>query len=85
MVSDARAGDGRMIPLGHGRRLDPDQIRRSSRARPAANALHEKHSRRVLRDVEALVAGLAENVPAHTGARFVVETMGTAIRGIARH
>jgi hypothetical protein len=50
-----------------------------------ANALHEMHFRRVRRDVEALVAGLAENIPAHTDARFVVETMGTAIRGIARH
>jgi len=67
------------------RRWPASRVNRGSRARPAANALHEKHSRRVLRDVEALVAGLAENVPAHTGARFVVETMGTAIRGIARH
>ena len=49
---------------------------------PAANALHEKHSRRVRRDVEPLVAGLAENVPAHADARFVVETMGVAIRAL---
>lgn len=40
------------------------------------------HFRRVRRDVEALVAGLAENIPAHTDARFVVETMGTAIRAL---
>jgi hypothetical protein len=53
-----------------------------SRACPAANALHEKHFRRVRRDVEPLVAGLAENVPADTDARFVVETMGVAIRAL---
>jgi hypothetical protein len=41
--------------------------------------LHEKHSRWVPRDVEALVAGLAEDVPADTDARFVVETIGVAI------
>jgi hypothetical protein len=56
--------------------------RLTSRARPAANAPHEMHFRRVRRDVEALVAGLAENIPAHTDARFVVETMGTAIRAL---
>jgi hypothetical protein len=42
-------------------------------------SLHEKHSRRVRRNVKALVAGFAENVSAHTDARFVVETIGTAI------
>ena len=31
-------------------------------------------------DVETLVAGLAEDVPADTDARFEVETMGVAIR-----
>ena len=57
---------------------------RGSRARPAANALHEIRFRRVRRDVEPLVAGLAENVSAHTDARFEVETRrrnsGTARR-----
>ena len=43
------------------RRWPASRVNRGSRARPAANALHEKHSRRVRRDVEALVAGLAEN------------------------
>ena len=55
---------------------------RTSRARPAANALHEKHFRRVRRDVEPLVADLAENVPADADARFVVETIGVAIRAL---
>ena len=55
---------------------------RTSRAQPAANALREKHSRRVRRDVEPLVAGLAENVPADTDARFLVETIGVAIRAL---
>ena len=32
--------------------------------------------------VEPLVAGLAENVSADTDARFVVETMGVAIRAL---
>ena len=50
-----------------------------SRACPAANALHEKHSRRIRRDVEPLIAGLAENVPADTNARLEVETIGVAI------
>ena len=54
----------------------------SSRARSAANSLHKIHFRRVRRDVEALVAGLAEDVPADTDARFVVETMGAAIRAL---
>jgi hypothetical protein len=49
------------------------------RAWSAANALHEKHFRRVRRDVEPLIAGLAENVSAHTGARFEVETTGVTI------
>jgi hypothetical protein len=35
------------------------------------------------RDVEPLVAGLAQNVPADTGARFVVETTGVAIRALS--
>ena len=52
----------------------------SSRAWSAANSLHKIHFRRVRRDVEALVAGLAENVPAHTDARFEVKTMGVTIR-----
>ena len=55
---------------------------RTSRARSAANALHEKHFRRVRRDVEPLVADLAENVPADADARFVVETIGVAIRAL---
>ena len=51
-----------------------------SRACPAVNALHEKHFRRVWCDVEPLVAGLAEDIPADTDARLVVETMSVAIR-----
>ena len=59
-----------------------------SRGPAAANALHEIHFRRVGRDVEPLVAGLAENVSAHTDARFEVESIGVAIRalpGVERH
>ena len=64
-----------------GRRWRPNlspRLNRGSRARSAANSLHKIHFRRVRR--EALVAGLAEDVPADTGGRFVVETMGVAIR-----
>ena len=56
-------------------RCQSPRLNCGSRARPAANALHKMHFRRVWRDVEALVAGLAENVPADTDARFEVETM----------
>ena len=66
-----------------GRRWRPNlspRLNRGSRARSAANSLHKIHFRRVRRDVEALVAGLAEDIPADTDARFVVETMGVAIR-----
>src|SRR5262245_55636187 len=58
------------------------KLTRTSRARPAANALHEIHFRRVGRDVEPLIAGLAENVPADTDARFIVKTIGIAIRAL---
>jgi hypothetical protein len=46
------------------RRWPASRVNRGSRARPAANALHEKHSRRVRLHVEPLVAGLAEYVSA---------------------
>jgi hypothetical protein len=60
------------------------RARRSSRtlrARPD-NALHEIRFRGVRRDVEPLVAGLVENVPADTDARLEVETIGAAIRAL---
>ena len=68
-----------------GRRWRPNlspRLNRGSRARSAANALHEIHFRRVGRDVEPLVAGLAENVSADADARFEVETVTVAIRAL---
>src|SRR5258705_12040540 len=82
-VSGGDRRDAGVAGRGWRRRWRPDlspRLNRGSGACLAANALHEKRSRRVRRDVDPLVAGLAENAPAHTDARFVVETMGTAIR-----
>ena len=67
---------------GTGRCWRASRLNRGSRACPAAKALHEKHSRRVRRNVKALVAGFAKNVSAHSDARFVVQTIGTAIRAL---
>jgi len=65
------------------RRWPASRVNRGSRARPAANALHEKHSRRVRLHVEPLVAGLAKNVSAHTRTRFEVQNTGVTIRALS--